>query len=187
MSYSVTPYVVDLADLNRRIAARDVTLLDGIESEAQDLDDDLDDETPSTVEHGRRIVLGQAENEGSNAKYGYALMLICARMGTWQQNDEWAAIAGLGKWLETIDEALAKAGCQVSIGTDIIHTGPPITIPWPDDFPTIGHVLPGRISTLLGELANALPSLPPAERRAVAQVVDWLKAARDRGLVLFEC
>ena len=183
MAYTVTPIVVDLAALRRRIAERDLSLLKGIEAEAEELDDDLDDDGPSTLEHARRIVLGQAVAEGNNAKYGYALQLMCDGIGALQPNDRWSSMRA--SWFDAVDEALKAAGCPVALITVLFYNGPPLRLPQPDDFPTVGHVEPERVASLCADLRSALPALPPQPRAAVAQVIGWLEAARDAGLVTF--
>lgn len=183
MAYNVSAIVIDLAALRRRIAQRDLSLLEGIEDEAEEIDDDLDDDGPTTLEHARRIVLGQAVAEGSNAKYGYALQLMCDVLGSFQQNDQWSSMRS--SWFEEVDKALAGAGCDIELTTTLFYSGPPLTLPEPDDFPGMGHVEPEQIASLCASLEPALPGLPPAPRAAVAQVVGWLKAARSKGLVTF--
>jgi len=183
MSYTVNAFVIDIAALRERIARHDLSLLSGLDEDAEAIDEDLGDDGPTTLEHARRIVLGQTEDEGSNAKYGYALQLICEAVGQWQPNDQWSSMRST--WFGTVDEALKNAGCPLALTTALFYNGPPVEVPRPDDFPGMGHVEPEQAGILCGALRQALPALPPQPRAAVAQVVGWLEAGRGVGIVTF--
>jgi hypothetical protein len=183
LAYTVTPIVIDIEALRRRIAERDLSLLEGIEADAEELDEDLDDDGPSTLEHARRIVLGQAVEEGDNAKYGYALRLICDAHGAVQPNDDWSSMRS--SWFDAVDEALKAAGCPVALTTTLFYKGTPVNLPRPDDFPAVGYVEREQAGSLSAHLRNALPALSSKPRAAVEQVIGWLEAAHSTGLVTF--
>ena len=183
MSYTVDAIVVDIASLKERIAKQDLSLLHGLDDDAEAIDEDLDDDGPTTLEHARRIVLGRAENEGSNAKYGYALQLICEAIGESQPNDQWSSMRS--NWFDAVDAALKSAGCPLALTTALFYNGAPLALPRPDDFPGMGHLEPEQAAQLCSALQRVLPTLPSQPRAAVAQVVGWLEAARGVGLVTF--
>lgn len=183
MSYIVTPIVIDLDALRSRLQAHDLTLLAGIERDAKQIDRDLDDDGPTTLEHARRIVMGEATDEWPNAKYGYGLQLICEHLGDFQQNDHWSAMSS--SWFTQVDAALKEAGCPFSLVAKLFYSGPPTKIPRPDDFPGMGHLDPDQVAGLCESLQQALPALPAQEKKSVAQAVRWLDAARGVGIVTF--
>lgn len=189
MSYSVQAYAVDLARLQQVIGSHDDALVSTLVTEhAEELDavDDVDPSLPSARDAVAALIAGRLESGPVNFKYGYALELVCRQLGRPLSNERWSAMNG--EWFDTVEDAFLALEGKRKICNEVFWSGPPVALPFIDDFPAIGHVTADAVEPLADELEQALePARNTAAAAALRELLGWLRLAAQRklGLVTF--
>ncbi len=168
MSYTLTPYLIDLGDLRRAVESRDEALLDAIregrpEVFAEDEADegDADEEEIPLREALRHLVMGEARRVGSAHQYGYALEALCARLGERLDADCWESI----RW-----QVLETTGMD-----QVLKSGPPVELPPNDSFPAIGFLTPEQISAIVARMEKGpLKTAAPSGKKPRRSFGSWL-------------
>ncbi len=189
MGYNVQAYAVDLEKLRALVGSRDDAfigaLCDKYDRELGGVDD-IDASEPSARDAVAALVRAQMQDGEVNFKYGYALELACRELGEWLPNQHWSAMHG--EWFDAVDDAFADLGGKSKLCSDVFWSGPPVDLPFIDDFPAIGTVPTDRVGPLRDELeAVCAKARPSQETSSLRELLEWLRVAqRDgRGLVTF--
>lgn len=189
MGYSVQAYAVAHERLREVIGSGDEALIDALVGRyARELDaiDEIDSAGPSAREAVAALVRGRMEDGGVNFKYGYALELLCRELGETLSNDGWSAMNG--EWFDSVDDAYADLGGGTKLCSEVFWSGPPVDLPFIDDFPAIGAVAPDRVAPLASAMTSALSRASGSrEVTALRTLLAWLRTAEreGRGLVTF--
>ena len=185
MSYSLVPYMIDLADLRGAVGSGNRKLIEAIRDKYPEAfngvyDDSGDDEDVTLGEALEQLVNGGPMPRGSTGAYGEALRGLAAHFGARREARAWAGIK-----LCALDEA----------GVDgFTGNGPPVALPDPNgDFPIIGHLTRETIRELLAN-PGRLPK-PHSHREREQKVLTelttefegWLRtaASHDKDLLFF--
>jgi hypothetical protein len=192
VGYNVRAYAVDLDRLRSLVGSGDEALLATLASEhARALAevDRIDAGAPSVVSAAEALaalVHGRMEDGESNFKYGYALELACRQLGQELSNQHWSAMHG--EWFDAVEDAFTELGGKTKVSNDVFWSGPPVELPFIDDFPAIGTVPAESVKPLLAELEAVLAKARSSqENAALRELLGWLRIAdRDAlGIVTF--
>jgi hypothetical protein len=88
--------------------------------------------------------------------------------------------------LEELDRGLTATGLSVSLESLMYGGGPLKGLPWPDDFPSMGHWTPEETAALRDAYGRLKPeSEDPDVDEVLVMLGEWLERsqARDHGLV----
>jgi len=144
-------------------------------------EDDFDDEDGGdtlTLEQALVDLLDGNELDSSfGHKYGYALELLCDHFGEPLDNSAWDAMDI--DWALQVEEEMKQAGIDentISPTDHLMFRGPPIQIPKPDDFPSIGFLRTNEIEGAAIAIDAADPSGMDEEvEGSVMQIRAWLR------------
>jgi hypothetical protein len=165
VSYTVYPYLVDLADLRALYGCRDAHLLAALEVEyAANIEED---ETPTTAlvsraggplteevipppvptlrQALRDIIAGAIPPADKGWQYWYALDLLCTHVGQRLPNDQFAGIRSAA-----LDVLLQFDGLD-HLALTSRHPFP-FPLPPADDFPAVTYLTPTEAATILARL-----------------------------------
>lgn len=164
MSYTLTPYAVDLAALQQVVGSGDEALLAAVLAENADEPDD-DDEL-STAQALRHLILGEPRDEAQAYQYGYALEMVCRHLGEQLPGDCWESI----RW------AVLEQTGFVEV---LERSGPPVPLPPSTDFPRIAHLTPEAAANILAQagdapLRSATGARRKPRRRLGTVLLQWL-------------
>lgn len=189
MGYNVQAYAIGLEQLRAVIGSSDEARIGALlDTYARELDDieQIDASAPSATDAVRALIAGRMEDGEVNFKYGYALELLCRELGQQLPNEFWSAMNG--EWFDAVDDAFAELGGGTKLCSEVFWSGPPVDLPFIDDFPAIGAVLPEQVPPLVAAMTSALSSAPSTrEVSALRELLEWLRTAeRDgRGIITF--
>ena len=146
MSYSLTPFLLQLAELRRVPGNKNADLLRAAKQSDPARMEYPDDEGLSLGQALEQIVNGAPLDKRYGYIYGYALEQICRHLGETVDADEISDLHMFPRdeivpWLES--------------------SGPPIKLPKIDDFPLIGFVEAAKLPPLLADLPKLYDSLDP--------------------------
>lgn len=183
MGYNVQAYAVDLEKLRGLVGSNDEALIGAIcdkyDRELSGIDD-IDGTEPSARAAVAALIQARMDDGEVNFKYGYALELVCRELGQWLPNQHWSAMHG--EWFDSVDDAFADLGGKSKLCSDVFWSGPPVDLPFIDDFPAIGTVPADRVAPLLGELEAALAKARPSqETSSLRELCEWLRVAQREG------
>lgn len=196
MSYGVTLYAVDLADLRAKAAERAPRLARLRESHGgwmASLDDwftrDIEAGAP-TAERALEALLAQtppAALEKQHAfVYAYAFEILCDDAGARLANG--AVYPASPLFVEEVDRALDALRIASAFRLSrLAFGGAPVELPTPADFPSIGFVDAKTVARAADQLdgAHLHDSLPEPVRAAIAELHEAAATAEGRSLVGF--
>lgn len=163
MSYSLVPYVIDLAQLRAAIGSRNQSLIAAIVEKHPRQFESPDSELP--LEQAlTQLVMGEELGETATHQYGYALELLADQLGQKLPFDLWSGI----RWDAMEDSGVAS----------IMDSGPPVSLPAISDFPNIGYIEQDKIAQMVAAmddegLTNDVPDL----EELLKEFEGWLRMA----------
>lgn len=187
MSYTLTPFLVDLGKLKAAVKSKDKALLqavyagnpDALSADAEPEEDDEDEDLSlrTALQH---LVMGEPFADDSAHQYGYALMELCGHLGARLPADQWSGV----RW-----EVLEQTGADELV----TKTGTPVELPETDDFPRIGFLDARKVAATVekmgsGKVTNIAPSGRAPRRSLLTRLFrlimprESLSAADKRGL-----
>lgn len=183
MGYNVQAYAVDLEKLRSLVGSNDDAMIGSIcdkyDRELSGIDE-IDGSQPSARDAVGALIRARMEDGEVNFKYGYALELACRELGKWLPNEHWSAMHG--EWFDSVDDAFTDAGGKSKLCSDVFWSGPPVEIPFIDDFPAIGTVPAERVGPLSRELEAAVAKARPSqETDSLRELLEWLHVAEREG------
>ena len=186
MSYVLTPYLIDLERLRQAVGSQDESLIAALlDEEASDFEDEWEEGEPDEVsdleislDHAVRcLVRGEHLGKAAGSQYGYAIERLCRHLGEAILPDIWGGV----RWTAVEDSGLEDL---------LTTTGPPVRIPDPGGFPTIGHLTAAEVAAKVSQLgATHLTSDDDGLQELLAEYETWLRtaAARQKAIVFFYC
>jgi hypothetical protein len=158
--------------------AADKWLDEALSSDDDDVDDVEEAREPrrelSTGAALVHLILGGTPNPSVGFKYGYALFHLCLTLGDVPDHDAWCSIRS--QTLDGVDAFLKAAGIKpkaFTVDKFLINRGPPVTMPRPDDFPSIGYLDRDEVTAVLAMLDPA--RLDPVLAAQSARKREWLR------------
>ncbi|CAE7467387.1 unnamed protein product, partial [Symbiodinium sp. CCMP2456] len=121
-------------------------------------------------------------------KYGYALEALCAHLGKTHHPAAWSAINF--RAFDAIKQVVPPMPSGENI-EGILHRGSLVSMPQPDDFPSMGYLKLAEIETLRPLVQQAIVACDGNkekewEQEALAELQSWLDQATDAGDDLIE-
>jgi hypothetical protein len=175
MGYRTLSYGVDIDRLRSAFGSRDEAMLGEIEREFADqfrdndrwFSDEIGRGAPSLREALAQIARGEITGgEATGFQYGYALELLCKRLGHELDNDD---------LIEFVDD--------LEIPTGLLSSGPPLPIPPPLDFPAIGFLTADQVRDEYARLEGLDLSHDDKDIEAAREEFrSYLRQASERGL-----
>lgn len=168
MSYTLTPYLVDLEALRRAVGSGDEALLAAIVAENPERlgSDEVEEEGEIPLGQAlRHLVMGKLLQKEPAYQYGYALEQLCDHLGEIPACDMWEGIG----W-----QTLEATGVEQVLK----RSGPPVPLPPSTDFPRIGHLTAGEIAATVAQLGNRhLTTAAPSGRKPRRSLASILLSA----------
>lgn len=197
MSYDITPIAVSLEQvqgvigvertggfLRRLLGSPTDRLIRTIKRKyAHRLEQDevYDEDEPSLEKALEDLLAGAELDPAFGHKYAYALELVCDHFGEFLDNSAWSAMRL--DWAEHVHEAMTQAGIDenaISLNEHLMFRGPPIPIPAPSDFPSIGFLRRNEIANAASALDAAdLSTLDEETRESITQIRSWLERCNE--------
>jgi hypothetical protein len=200
MSYGITAIAVSLGDVEsvigrgshpsglfgRLFGSESAKLLKAIKREYRYRfeQDEVDDDDEPTLEQALADLLaGNELNASYGHKYAYAFELLCDHFGEFLDNSAWSAMRG--EWADQVEDAMKQAGIDeqaLSVRGHLMHRGPPVAIPEPDDFPFVGFLRKNEIADAARAIDSAdLSSVDEEVQESMIQVRGWLERCEEVG------
>jgi hypothetical protein len=192
VSYFLSVYVVDTAQVRQKLGSNSETLVDVVSSERgawfahedRQWADQINEGAPTSADAVRLIIAGGPFDEKYAYKYGYALQHLIACMGHHLSDDNFSSFR-FG-WLELVDEGLRNLGITAVNVTGLTCDGLPAPLPY-TDHPSYGEWSHDECVKALAQWEASTEeqrgSLDRAVREAVEEAVTWMRdAAQDPDL-----
>ncbi|MFJ8584386.1 hypothetical protein ACIRD2_06965 [Streptomyces sp. NPDC093595] len=191
MSYSLSPYLVDLAVVRGAVGSGDVKLRRMIGGRfkqrlAHDDDyfaDEIERGAPTRYDALRAVIDGGPFDAAPEFafQYGYAYRMICEFHGRFLFNNHFSPFRG--SWLEEVDAGLSALGITAVAVTDFMYGSVPDPLPH-RDLPGYGEWSAEQCARGLAQWEASTPeqrgALDPEVLEAVESCVDWMREARAR-------
>lgn len=170
MSYTLRPYLVDLARLWAIAGSGNAALLAELRQKYADRLRFKSGVEPSPVADALgRIIDGRIEDDTRFApRYAAALELLCDHFGEQLDNEMYQDTHG--GYTE-----------EVAAVEELLNTGPPLPIPYTGDFPVVGHFGVAEAREAVTGLDRLDEHTEPVVERGREQFRDWLEAAVREG------
>jgi hypothetical protein len=170
MSYTLSPYLVDLDGLRRAVGGKDSALFKAVVDgnpaafgEESDEEYDEDEEEISLRTALRQLIMAEPFAKDSLHQYGYALEQLCRHLGE--------EVVGRDLWSGIHWNVLEDTGVEEML----FQTGAPVSLPPSDDFPRIGHITATDIVAQLRRVGDApLKTATPSGRKPRRSIRSWL-------------
>ncbi|GAA4897219.1 hypothetical protein LX16_1162 [Stackebrandtia albiflava] len=198
MSFSLSPYLVDLRKARGAIGSEDEKLRRMIggkfKAAMAHADDWFADQiaggAPTRYDALRAVVDGGPFDDAYGFQYGYAFEMICGFFGRSLNNNAFSPFRS--GWLARVDEGLAALGVTAVEVSEFSYGSPPAPLPRPAEFvPAYGEWSPKQCRTALAQwnaaTAEAREALDPEVLEAVESCVAWMResVANGRHVVAF--
>jgi hypothetical protein len=113
----------------------------------------------------------------------HAFERLCAHLGRRLSNQDLSPTQY--SYMDVVDQALQQRGFPLLLST-VLMEGPPIALPEPDDFPTVGHASVDQVKTAARWLADhpLVADDDPTLDGALYRLSEWIEFAAARGDML---
>ena len=197
MSYSLTPYVVDLDVLHSSVGSKDDKLrrmIGGRFKRNLDFDDSqfdsiIDEGGPTIRDAIRAVIEGGPFDDQHGTMYGYAYKWVCEFHGRAQFNNDFSPMRS--GWLGAVDEGLKALGVNAVRVEEFSFGGLPSPLPTPDFLPGYGEWSRTECQQALEQweaaTGEAKAALDPEVLQAAEYCMDWCRNATavGRGVAAF--
>jgi hypothetical protein len=146
MSYFLTAYLVNLADLKSVIGSKDESILSDIEPIIEETCEDDEEEAVAQRGAVRSLVMGEPLDPDNAARYGCAFWHICRVKGEELLPDAWGGIRCDSVKACGLEELLTK-------------TGPPVALPPNSDIPHIAYLKRDQIAKYIEAATKKLDEM----------------------------
>ncbi len=174
MSYVLTAYILDLADLKSAVGSKDRSIIRDIEPMIEEsFDEDEEEEADAQRAAVCALVMGEPMDP-DNAQYGHALWNICRVKGEEFLPDAWGGI----RW-----DSVEACGLE-----DLLtKTGPPVALPPSEDFPNIGYIKRDMIAKYIEAAEEQKEKSTPNVVGLLDEYLSWLERAQseNKDIVFF--
>jgi hypothetical protein len=173
MSYSLVPYIVDLAKLRAAIGSKDAKLIETIrKKDPEKFDSGKDGLTLG--EALSQLVMGEKLGKKAAHQYGYALETLAKHLGKPLPLDLWCGV----RWEAMEDSGVAR----------IMESGSPVKLPKIPDFPGIGFLERNKIADMVRKMGDeGLTNEDEELEELLREFEAWVRAAAKakQDLLLF--
>ncbi len=175
MSYVLTAYLVDLANVKSVIGSKDPSIMRGVEALISEAYEDDEEEVIAQSAALRQLIMGEPLDPENTDTYGCVLWHICKIKGEEMLPDYWGGV----RWN-------AVEACELE--NLLTKTGPPVELPSNRDIPSIGHIKHDNIAAYL---QAAEETKAKAKDSGVLDLLDeyigWLEtaASKNKDIVFF--
>jgi len=178
MSYGIMPYSVSIDRLKQAIGSNDAALAKSLKDRLRDsYDFDSDDDEVTPEQAVDQLISGSELQKGYGHYYGTVIELLSLQFGKMLENGAFSGMSS--SWADEVDQALEDAGVPAEIlrVTDhLMYRSSPVTIPPPDDFPSIGYLTKSEIPAALQAMQSAdMDSADDEQKEAMIQLKNWLE------------
>jgi hypothetical protein len=187
MGADLTVYSVPYSALVATPGSKDKRLLELIRADCwfvQDIDEMIAQQNQDCAEEERihltfidaveQFLSGQPMEGAPGFVYGYALEAVCWALGSQLDTSPVPAIRH-----QALDAFLQERGLPLSIG-ELTAAGPPVAIPEPSGFPSIGFWKPEVVMDAWVALEDVdLDQVPASFRRQLDTISRWLDEAAE--------
>lgn len=174
MSYTLVPYMIDLAKLRATIGSKDAGLIKSIAKKDPKIFA-ADNYEPVTVGQAcEHLVMGGKLVKKAGHQYGYALAKLAEHVGKRLSIDMWSGVG----WAAMEDSGVAR----------IMESGPPVKLPKINDFPVIGFLDSGRVTDMVEKMGDeGLTNENDELEELLKEFEAWLRktAKAKKDLLLF--
>jgi len=166
VSYTLTPYLLDLARLRALVGSKDLSTIRAIRKNDPKRFDEEDDDSDgvSLGQAVTNLIMGAPPGKAGAHQYGYALEAIADHVGKRLEIDVWGGARGSAL------EALSLR--------QVFKRGAPVKLPKYGDFPAFAYLTRAEIVELLPRVPTLRTSL---RDRSLVELLDefdgWLKTA----------
>ena len=173
MSYFLTAYLVNLADLKSVIGSKDESILRDIDPIIEETCEDDEEEAAAQRGAVRSLIMGEPLDPGNAARYGCAFWHICRVKGEELLPDAWGGIRWDSVKACGLEELLTK-------------TGPPVALPPNSDIPHIAYLKRDQIAKYIEAAKKKLDESEGAVIGLLEEYLWWLETAqsKNRDIVL---
>lgn len=165
MSYTLQPYMVDLARLRATIGSKDARLIESIyKTDPEKFDYDGYDLTLRQAL--TQIVMGEKLGAEATHQYGYALKELAKHLGKPLPLDLWCGV----RW-----EAMEDSGIAM-----VMKSGPPVELPAIPDVPCIGFLERDKIADMITRMGDeGLTNDNDELEELLKEFEGWLREAAE--------
>jgi hypothetical protein len=167
MSYALTAYLLDLADLKSAIGSKDKSIIRDVEPGIENTyrrDKKQADVRRAAV---RALVMGVKLDPKNAVQYGAALCDICRVKGEELLPDAWGGVRFESVEACGLEDLLTK-------------TGPPVGLPPYTDFPCIGYIKRDKIAEYIKAAEEQKEEASPNVIGLLDEYLEWLETARSK-------
>jgi hypothetical protein len=168
MSYVLTAYLVDLADLKSMMGSKDRSIIQDVESIISEVYEDDEEEIDPQNAAVRALVMGERLHPENSDAYASALWHICKVKGEELPPDAWGGV----RW-----DSIEVCGLE-----DLLtKTGPPVKLPPHQDIPYVGHIKHSDVDPYLQTAEEkAADTDDDGVRGLLEEYIAWLEEAKSR-------
>lgn len=167
MSYVLTAYVLDLADLDSVFGSKDKSVIRDIEQVIEETYEDDEEEADAQRAAIQALVMAEPLNPHNAAQYGYALWNICRLKGEELLPDAWGGVRWDSVEACGLEELLTK-------------TSPSIALPRNKDIPYVGHVKREDVARYIQVAQDQKTKVGPSIVGLLDEYLGWLEEARSK-------
>ena len=171
MSYSLVPYLIDIAQVESAVGSKDESIIDNIRKRHPELFDSASRSAPLSVALSE-LILGTPLERRRPPQYSHALEWLCDEFGTRLNCN---VLSGI-RWDAMQDSGIA----------DLIRRGStPLALSFVPDFPFVG-VLPRSVCQGMAESLgdDALVHSVPELQEMLEEFEGWIREAARKNLDL---
>ena len=179
MSYTLEPFLVDLAEIRKAVGGGDAELISAVmeyhpeafEMGVEDAQDEVeeDEEEISMSQALTELISGKLTSPDSAHQYGYALKELCDYLGEDVDRDMWCGV----RWIAMEESGLDKI---------VEGSGSPVPLPDnPGTFPTIGYLTREKVRERVSQLGDDhLTADDDDMQELLDEYEEWLRAAAEQ-------
>jgi hypothetical protein len=177
MSYFLTAYVVDLADVKAVMGSKNASVMKAVEAMIQErYDDEEDDEVQEDHTAAlQQLIMGEPGDPGDPSAYGWVFQYICRARGEELLPDAWGGVRWDAVGVCGLEPLLTKTGASVPLPA------------WKGELPSIGHIKRSDLNSYL-QAAAELKKKHKEEgiNNLLDEYIGWLEeaAAKKKDIVL---
>lgn len=167
MSYFLTAYLVNLADLKSVIGSKDESILSDIEPILEETYEGDEEEADAQRAAVRALVIGERLEPDNAARYGCAFWHICRVKGEELLPDAWGGVRWNSVEACGLEELLTK-------------TGPPVALPPNRDIPHIGYIKRDQVAKYIKDAEKKIDESEGAVIGLLEEYLGWLEMAQSQ-------
>jgi hypothetical protein len=166
MSYVLTAYLLDLADLKSVIGSKDQSIIHDVEPFIEEAFEDDEDDADAQRAAVRALVMGEPLDPDNAGQYTSALWDLCRVKGEELLPDAWGGIRWNSVEACGLEELLTKTA--------------PVALPQNEDLPHVGHVQRGNVAQYIAAAQDQKRKADPNVIGLLDEYLGWLEEAKSQ-------